>query len=222
MLIVVTFVIPQFAEIYLKAGITLPTPTLIVYKAGIAIKHYWYLIAAAAIAILALARYYFKTERGSFLLDKFILKLPIMGPLYRKVAITRFARTLATLLASGVSILESLDIAKDVMGNEVLSRVISEARKGVEKGERMSEALRVSEEFPPDVVQMVAVGEETGSVDKMLEKIADFYDMTVNYAVKRLTAVIEPVFLVVMGVMVGCIMASMLLPMFDMVKTMRR
>ena len=221
MLIVVTFVIPQFAVIYLKAGIKLPTTTLIVYKVGMAIEHYWYLLAAAVVAVLGVMRYYFRTDKGAFLLDRLKLKLPIVGPLYRKVAITRFARTLATLLGSGVGILESLDIVKEVVGNEVLARVIAATRKGVEKGERMSETLKISEEFPPDVVQMISVGEETGSVDKMLEKTADFYDMTVNYAVKKLTAVIEPVFLVVMGAMVGFIMASMLLPMFDMVKTLR-
>jgi len=220
-LLIITFVIPQFAEIYLKAGIKLPIPTLIVYKAGMVIKHYWYLLAALVIAILLGIRYYFKTERGTFLLDTLKLKLPIIGPLYRKVAIARFARTLATLLGSGVPILESLDIVKEVTGNKVLALVITNVSKGVEKGERMSETLKISEEFPQDVVQMVLVGEETGALDEMLNKIADFYDMTVNYAVKKLTTIIEPVFLVIMGVMVGCILASMLLPMFDMVKTLR-
>jgi len=221
MLIVVTFVIPQFAEIYLKAGIKLPIPTLIIYNVGMVIKHYWYLLAAVAIAILLGMRYYFKTERGTLLLDTLKLKLPIIGPLYRKVAMTRFTRTLATLLGSGVPILESLDIVKEVAGNEVLARVIANVRKGVEKGERMSEGLKISEEFPPDVVQMISVGEETGAMDGMLNKVADFYDMTVNYAVKKLTTIIEPLFLVIMGIMVGCIMASMLMPMFDMVKTLR-
>ncbi len=220
-LLIVTFVIPQFAEIYLKAGIKLPIPTLIVYKVGIVIKHYWYLLVALAIGILSGMKYYFKTERGTFLLDELKLKLPIIGPLYRKVAIARFSRTLATLLGSGVSILESLDIVKEVIGNEVLAQVIANVRKGVEKGERMSETLKISEEFPPDVSQMVSVGEETGALVGMLNKVGDFYDMAVNYAVKKLTTIIEPVFLVIMGVMVGCIMASMLLPMFDMVKTLR-
>ena len=220
-LLIVTFVIPQFAEIYLKAGIKLPIPTLIVYNAGMIIKHYWYLLAAITIIVLLGIRYYFKTERGAFLLDKLKLRLPIIGPLYRKVAIARFTRTLATLLGSGVSIMVSLDIVKEVMGNEVLARVITNVSKGVEKGERMSETLKISEEFPPDVVQMVSVGEETGAMDGMLNKVADFYDMTVSYAVKKLTTIIEPLFLVVMGVMVGCIMASMLLPMFDMIKTLR-
>ena len=221
MLFIVTAVIPQFAEIYMRANIPLPVPTLIVYTIGTAIRHYWYfliiLVVAAAIGI----RYYFTTRTGILFMDTLKLRLPIIGPLYRKIAVARFARTLSTLLGSGVPILESLDITKDVTGNVVLERAIANVRKYVEKGERMSEPMKISGEFPPDVVQMVAVGEETGAVDSMLNKIADFYDMTVGYAVKKLTVVIEPVFLVILGCMVGFILASMLLPIFDMVKTLR-
>jgi len=149
------------------------------------------------------------------------LNLPITGPLYRKIAISRFTRTLSTLLSSGVPILESLDITRDVAENVILEQAITSIRGYVEKGERMAEPMKVSGEFPADVVQMVSVGEETGNLDGMLAKIADFYDMTVNYAVKKLTTIIEPIFLVVIGGMVGLIMASMLLPIFDMVKTLR-
>lgn len=221
-LIIVTFVIPQFAEIYTKSGIALPIPTLIVYNAGMAIKHYWYLFAAFAAAIFIGIRFYFKTEKGTLLVDTLKLRMPVTGPLYRKVAVARFSRTLSTLLESGVPILEALDITGEVAENEILSRALASVRKYVEKGERMSEPMRVSGEFPPDVVQMVAIGEETGGIGSMLDKIADFYDMNVNYAVKKLTTLIEPLFLLVMGVMVGVIMASMLLPIFDMVKTLRR
>lgn len=221
MLFIVTFVIPQFAQIYTKSGVKLPIPTLIVYKAGLAIRYYWYWIAAFAIAVFAVIRIYTRTPGGKLLVDTMKLKLPIIGPLYRKVAIARFTRTLSTLLGSGVPILESLDITKEVAGNLVLANIITSARKYVEKGEHLSEPLRVSQEFPPDVVQMVSIGEESGNLDGMLNKLADFYDMTVNYAIKKLTTVIEPVFLMIMGVMVGVIMASMLMPIFDMVKTLR-
>lgn len=220
-LFIVTFVIPQFAEIYLKAGIKLPLPTQIVYAAGKTIKSFWYWIIIALVIFIAGIKLYIRTSRGALWFDRLKLNLPIVGPLVRKVAITRFTRTLATLFGSGVPILEALDITKEVAANEVLSRVIENVRKCVEKGERMSEPMRISEEFPPDVVQMVSAGEETGALDVMLNKIADFYDMTVNYAVRRLTTIIEPVFLVIMGVMVGSILASMLLPIFDMVKTLR-
>lgn len=222
MLFIVTAVIPQFAEIYMKANIPLPVPTLIVYKLGMAIKHYWYLLILLAIGAVLGIRYYFRTPKGALFIDTLKLRLPIIGPLYRKIVVARFARTLSTLLGSGVPILESLDITKDVAGNIVLERVIANVRKYVEKGERMSEPMKISGEFPQDVVQMVAVGEETGSIDAMLNKIADFYDMTVGYAVKKLTTIIEPVFLVILGCMVGFILASMLLPIFDMVKTLRR
>jgi len=220
-LFIVTFIIPQFAEIYFKAGIKLPPPTFFVYKIGMAIKHYWYIFAALVIILLAGLKYYFSTQSGSLLLDTIKLRTPIIGPLYRKVSISRFCRTLATLLDSGVPILRSLDITKEVLANRVLGRVIASVRQSVEKGEHMAPALRISAEFPADMVQMISVGEETGSIVGMLNKIADFYDMAVGYAVKRLTTVIEPIFLVIMGGMVGVIMASMLMPIFDMIKLLR-
>lgn len=221
MLFIVTFVIPQFAQIYLKSGVKLPTPTLIVYSFGLAVKNYWYLILIFLIALVIIIKSYARTTKGTLLLDTMKLRLPIIGPLYRKVAISRFTRTLSTLLGSGVPILQSLYITKEVLGNEVLAHIIDDARKYIEKGEKLSEPLRVSNEFPPDVIQMIYVGEESGNLDGMLGKIADFYDITVNYAIKKLTTVIEPVFLMVMGCMVGVIMASMLMPIFDMVKTLR-
>lgn len=221
MLFIVTFVIPKFAELYLRSGVRLPIPTLIVYKLGILLKHYWYMLIAGAALIFFAVKFFMKTEKGTLFFDTLKLRLPIIGPLYRKIAVSRFARTLSTLLGSGVPILQALDITKDVLDNEVLSRVMESAHKYVEKGEKLSDPLRVSGEFPEDVVQMIAVGEETGSIDTMLNKIADFYDMVVDYAIKRLTTLIEPIFLLIMGGMVGLIMASMLLPIFDMVKTLR-
>ncbi|MDP3730517.1 MAG: type II secretion system F family protein, partial [Candidatus Omnitrophota bacterium] len=221
MLFIVTFIIPQFAQIYVKAGITLPIPTLIVYKAGLMIRSYWYWLFILLIALYALAKLYSRTERGALFIDGLKLNLPIAGLLYRKVSIARFARTLSTLLSSGVPILTALDITKEVAGNKILENIITNVRKYVEKGERLAEPLKVSGEFPPDVIQMISVGEESGGLDEMLEKIADFYDMTVGYAIKKLTTIIEPLFLMIMGVMIGVIMASMLLPIFDMVKTLR-
>lgn len=221
-LFIVTFIIPQFAQIYLKAGIKLPIPTLIVYKIGLAIKHYWHLLIVFVIVILFGLRSYFRREGSALFIDRLKLRTPIIGPLYRKVAVSRFSRTLATLLGSGVPILKSLDITKEVAGNRVLAGVIANVRKSVEKGEHIAEPLKISEEFPADVVQMISVGEETGGLVEMLNKIANFYDMNIGYAVKKLTIVIEPLFLAVLGAMVGLIMASMLMPIFDMLKTLRR
>lgn len=221
MLFIIMVVIPQFTAIYLKAGIKLPLVTVIVYKTGMILKQYWYLILAAAAGVIGLALFYFNTERGRLSLDILKLKIPIVGPLYRKIALARFARTLATLMGSGVPILQSLDITRETVRNEVLGHAVMSVRTSVEKGERMAVPMKISGEFPPDVVQMVSVGEETGNIDGMLNKIADFYDMMTGHAVKKLTTAIEPLFLVLLGGMVGFIMAAMLVPMFDMVKILR-
>lgn len=220
-LFIVTYIIPQFARIYMEAGVKLPLPTLIVYKMGLAVKGYWYILVLLALLIFAGMKYYMRTEKGVLFFDRLKLNLPIVGPLHRKAAISRFSRTLATLAGSGVPILESLDITRGIMGNEVLGRVIDNVHKCVERGERIATPLKVSNEFPQDVVQMVSVGEEAGRLDEMLNKIADFYDMSVGYAIKKLTTFIEPLFLVIMGIMIGFIMASMLMPIFDMIKTLR-
>jgi len=219
-LFIVTFVIPKFADIFRKTGIALPVPTQILFGIGVAIKRYWYVGILCAIGIWLGIRRYINTEKGRLYFDGFKLKIPVLGSLYRKAAISGFARTLGTLSASGVPILEALDITMGVLGNEVLSRIVANARKSVEKGEKLSEALKISKEFPPDTLQMISVGEETGNLDTMLDKVADFYDMSVGYTIKKLTTMIEPLFLVIMGSLVGFIMASMLLPMFDMVKTL--
>lgn len=220
-LFIVTFIIPQFASIFIKTGIKLPMPTLILYKIGIAIKHFWFLILMCIISVWLGIRYYMGTDGGRLYFDRFKLRLPIFGSLFRKAAISRFARTLGTLAASGVPILQSLDIVREVVGNEVLGRAIANTRSAVERGEKIAEPLRISEEFPPDTVQMILVGEESGNLDGMLNKISDFYDMSLSYTIKKLTTILEPLFLVIMGCMVGFIMASMLLPMFDMIKVLR-
>jgi type IV pilus assembly protein PilC len=220
-LFIVTFVVPQFAEIFTKVGIKLPLPTLILYGVGTWIKQFWYLAALFIIAIWAVMRYYAKTERGRLNIDRFKLRLPIIGSLHRKAAISRFTRTLGTLVASGVPILQSLDITKDVVGNEILGRVVGNARNAVERGEKIAESLRISEEFPLDTIRMIAVGEETGALEEMLNKVSSFYDMSLGYTIKKLTTMIEPLFLLIMGALVAFIMASMLLPIFDMMKILR-
>ena len=222
-LFIVTSIMPQFAAIYLKAGIRLPLPTLIVYKAGLVIKHYWHVLAAALVVVfVGIKLLYQKSEAAAFLIDRLKLRMLITGPLYRKVVISRLSRTLATLIESGVPILRTLEITQEVIGNKVLEAVIAGVRKSVERGEQMSLVFGLSGEFPVDMVQMISVGEDTGNLPGMLNKIADFYDMTVGYAIKRMATVIEPVFLVIMGGMVGLIMASLLMPVFDMVKTLGR
>ena len=221
-LFVVTYIIPQFAEIFLSVGIKLPLATIILYKAGLGIKQFWYLIILFVFISWFGIKYYRSTKAGKLRIDRAKLNLPILGSLYRKVSISRFSRTLGTLVESGVPILQSLDITKEVVENEVLAKAIADARSSVEKGQRIAEPLRVSEEFPLDAVQMISVGEESGNLDGMLNKISDFYDKATEYTIKKLTTLLEPLFLVIMGGLVGFIMASMLLPMFDMMKMLRR
>ena len=220
-LFIVTYIIPQFAEIFIESGIKLPVPTLILYMVGTGIKKYWYAILAVAILLCIGFRLYSKTKMGRLHLDRLRLNFPILGAMHRKASISSFGRTLGTLVSSGVPILESLDITRGVLGNEVLSRVVANAGNAVREGEKMSEPLRISGEFPLDAVHMISVGEETGDLDGMLDKVSDFYDMALGYIIKKLTTVLEPLFLLIMGSLVGFIMASMLLPMFDMIKILK-
>jgi type IV pilus assembly protein PilC len=216
-LFMVSFVVPKFAQIFLKIGMKLPLLTLILYKVGMIIKNFWLIIILSVIAIWIVLKYYV-SSRGKIYLDKFKLKLPLFGALYRKISISRFARTFSTLLKSGVPILESLEIVKEVVGNEILKRTLENVKRSLEKGEKISESLKVSKEFPLDVIQMISAGEETGNLDEMLNKISDFYDLSWNYTIKKLTSLIEPFLLLLMGGLVGFIMASLLLPIFDMIK----
>lgn len=220
-LLIVTFVIPQFVGIFKEAGVPLPLPTLVVYQVGIGLKKMWYLILLGVALVLTAIQRYFGTGRGRRQRDRLIINLPVVGAVVRKVIVSRFSRTLATLVDSGVPLLQSLDIVRDVVGNQIIASVVNSVRESVEKGERIAQPLRESGEFPQDAVQMIAVGEETGRLGHMLNRVADFYDTTVKFSVRKLTTLIEPVLLIVLGVTVGFIMASMLLPMFDMIKTVR-
>lgn len=220
-LFIVTFIIPQFAQLFTKAGIKLPFVTRALFVAGLFIKRYWLLLVLGFAALLFWARIYRLSRSGRARVDRLILKAPVIGVLARKIFISRFTRTLATLISSGVAILQSLDITREVIGNSVISEAIFKVRQSVEQGQKMSEPLKVSGEFPADTFEMIAVGEETGNLDEMLNKIADFYDMAVGYTIKKLTTLIEPFFLAVIGSIVAFIMASMLIPIFDMVKILR-
>jgi type IV pilus assembly protein PilC len=220
-ILIVTFIIPQFVEIFKESNVPLPVPTIIVYELGVGLKKAWYLvILGLGLAVFGM-RKYVETKMGRLWFDRMQISVPVIGPLVRKVIISRFSRTLATLVESGVSILQSLDIVRDVVGNGIIGRIVQNVRDSVERGDRIAEPLRVSEEFPLDAVQMIAVGEETGKLGYMLNKIADLYDTSIKFSVRKMTMLIEPVLLVVLGVVVGFIMASMLLPMFDMIKTLR-
>jgi len=220
-MLIVTFLIPQFTQIFLKAGIKLPLATLILYNFGMFIKNYWLSVIFILVFIYFVVKYSIDTAVGALAWDTLKLKLPVVGVLYLRALVVRFARTFSTLAASGVPILESLNILRDVIGNKRMAQVIDNARFSVERGERISDSFRLASDFPGDAVHMIAVGEETGDIDGMLKKIADIYEMYLGYSIKKLTVIIEPLFLVIMGGMVGLIMLSMLLPIFDMIKILR-
>jgi type II secretory pathway component PulF len=221
-MLIVTFVIPQFVTIFIASNVPLPLPTIIVYQFGMFCKHWWFLLIPSIFGAASLARGFLKTARGKDLFDRYILKLPYIGRLMMEVFITRFCRSLGILLESEVPVITCLDVVKDVIGNNVYKRIILQVRQSVQEGERISHQLNGSVYFPNDVVSMIATGEETGSLAPMLYKVADFYELVVDNSVKKLTMLIEPLFIVLMGMLAGLIMASMLLPLFDMVKTIQQ
>ncbi|MFN2431213.1 MAG: type II secretion system F family protein [Gemmatimonadota bacterium] len=217
--VLLIFVIPTFAGFFLGAGVALPLPTRIVIGASNFLLSWWWAVAAAIGAAIYMIRQWKKTPAGGLLFDKFLLRLPILGTVVRKSAIARFSRTLGTLTASGVPILEGLEITARTSGNKVVEKAILESRISIAGGDTISEPLRKSEVFPPMVVQMINVGEQTGGLDEMLNKVADFYDSEVDSAVDAMTSVIEPIMIVFLGVVVGGMVVAMYLPIFDIIKT---
>jgi type IV pilus assembly protein PilC len=216
-----TFVFPKFIAIFKTSGVSLPLPTQILFTFTNITKKLWFVwIAIIFGAIFALKRYR-KTEIGRFTTDKLILVSPLVGNLVKKIILGRFTRTLATLYSSGVPILKSLEIVERGVTNEVLLRVIRKIREGVREGKSLAKPMSAHKEFPPMMVQMIAVGEETGSISDMLNEIAKSYEVEVEYALKNLTTAIEPLLIVFMGVVVGMTALSLFLPMFDMMKLVR-
>jgi type IV pilus assembly protein PilC len=181
------------------------------------LRDYWWALGGGILGLVIGLRAYYRTVGGRTVIDKLQLKVPILGEVLRKAAVARFTRTLGTLIKSGVPILTGLDITARTAGNMVISESVLKTRASIREGETLAAPLRQCEVFPAMVVQMIAVGEETGALDEMLKKIADFYDDEVDTAVDTLTSVIEPVMIVVMGVMVGGMVVAMYLPMFKLV-----
>jgi type IV pilus assembly protein PilC len=212
-----TFVIPTFAKMFQNLGAELPLPTKIVLWLSEFVQS-WILVILAAMAggIYALRRYY-ATEAGKMVIDSLLLKLPIVGTLIRKVAVARFTRTLGTLIASGVPILEGLRITARTAGNKVVEKAVLTTRAVVTAGGTLTEPLKASTVFPPMVIQMINVGEQTGALDAMLGKIADFFDDEVDTAVGALTALLEPLMIVFLGVVIGGLVVAMYLPIFRLV-----
>jgi len=214
--VIMVFVIPVFQQMFSDFGGALPLPTQVVVNISQFVRNnIVYMIIAAALFFYATKRFY-GTERGRVVLDDLSLKLPIFGDLLRKVAVAKFTRTTGTMLTSGVAILETLEIVAKTAGNKTIERAVYETRSGIAEGRTMSDPLGESGLFPAMVCQMIAVGESTGALDTMLVKIADFYDEEVDQAVENLTAAIEPVMMVFMGILIGGLVIAMYLPIFKM------
>ncbi|PIX16361.1 pilus assembly protein PilC [Candidatus Desantisbacteria bacterium CG_4_8_14_3_um_filter_40_12] len=214
-LFLLIFVIPAFKDVFESFGAKLPLPTMILIKVSDVIKTYivWFILFVMGVFFLG-RLFITKTEKGRLLFDSLLLKIPVFGPLFRKIAVTRFARTLGTLVRSGVSILEALEIVAKTSGNKIVELAVMGARSSIREGERITDPLRECGVFPPMVIQMVSVGEETGALDTMLMKIADYYDREVDSAVSTLASLIEPLMICVLGIIVGGIVICMYLPIF--------
>ena len=215
------FVIPMFQGIYKQLGGTLPPPTQILINISNICRKFWYLIFLAEVGAAFAFRRWINSEEGRKQWDAIKLKIPIFGKLVRKTALARFSRTLSALVRSGVPILESLDIVAETAGNHVVANAVRDTQAAVKRGDPLSKNLEEHPVFPPMVVQMMAVGEETGALDEMLDKIADFYDQEVEATVDALTSLIEPLLIVVMGVCVGGMIISLYLPMFNIIKLIK-
>jgi type IV pilus assembly protein PilC len=210
-------VIPTFANLFAGLGAQLPLPTRIVIALSNGIVRFGvFIIAGIGVGVWGLKQYY-DTAGGRRVIDQFLLRLPIMGDLLRKIAVARFCRTLSTLLASGVSILEALDITARTAGNAIVEEAILTTRKSIERGETIAQPLKETAVFPSMVVQMIGVGEATGALDTMLGKIADFYEEEVDVAVAGLLTLLEPIMIAFLGGLVGGIVIAMYLPIFDLI-----
>jgi len=210
-------VIPTFATLFEGLGASLPLPTRITIALSHFIGAFWWMIfGAVGLGLYLLFRYH-KTYKGRRHIDGAMLRIPVLGSVLRKIAVARFCRTLGTLVSSGVPILEALEITARTSGNAIVEDAIMATRKSVEEGKTISEPLKASDVFPPMVVQMVAVGEQTGALETMLNKIADFYEDEVDEATANLLALLEPVMICFLGVVIGGIVISMYMPMFDLI-----
>ena len=215
-IILMLFVIPVFEDMFKGAGQTLPLPTLIVMGISKIMKKYVFIVVPAFIALIYLLRRYHKSESGRAVIDRLLLKLPVIGSLLQKISVARFSRTLGTLVSSGVPILDGLSIVSKTSGNKTIETAILNARSSIREGETIAEPLGRSGMFPPMVIQMISVGESTGALDSMLSKIADFYEEEVDVAVGNLTSLLEPFLMMFLGVVIGGVVIAMYLPIFQM------
>lgn len=219
--ILLIFVIPTFEEMFASVDMELPLPTRLVIGMSSFLTDWWWALILGLAAVTVGMRQYYGTIGGKRVIDGLALNAPVIGDLLRKSAVSRFTRTLGTLLSSGVSILDGLEITAKTAGNRVIHDAVMSSRQSIAGGETIAGPLQQSGVFPPMVISMIAVGEQTGGLDEMLSKIADFYDDEVDVAVSALLSLMEPMMIVVLGVVVGGIIVAMYLPIFDMVNAVQ-
>jgi len=219
--VLLIFVIPVFETMFGSVGLALPLPTRVVIGLSRFLKGYWWLIGGGIAGSFVMVKRYYATPGGKLLIDKAMLKVPVLGDVLRKSAVSRFTRTLGTLISSGVSILDGLEITAKTAGNRVIQDAIMASRASIAGGDTIAAPLQKSAVFPPMVISMIAVGEQTGGLDEMLSKIADFYDEEVDAAVSGLLSLLEPVMIVFLGVVVGGMVVAMYLPIFDMINAVQ-
>jgi len=219
--VLLVFVIPTFSSMFASVNMTLPLPTRVVIGSSQFLLRYWYLMIGVIVVGAFGFRSYYSTPNGKKAIDGALLRAPVLGDLLRKTAVSRFTRTLGTLISSGVSILDGLEITAKTAGNRVIHDAIMQSRQSIAGGETIAGPLQTSGVFPPMVISMISVGEQTGGLDEMLAKIADFYDAEVDVAVSALLSLMEPVMIVVLGVIVGGMVVAMYLPIFDMVNAIQ-
>jgi type IV pilus assembly protein PilC len=219
--VLLIFVIPTFQSMFASVNLELPLPTRVVIGMSDILIGYWYVMIGGVVAAMFLFKRYYATSSGRLQVDGMMLKAPVLGDILRKSAVSRFTRTLGTLISSGVSILDGLEITAKTAGNRVIHDAVMESRQSIAGGDTIAAPLEKSKVFPPMVISMIAVGEQTGGLDEMLTKIADFYDEEVDVAVSALLSLMEPVMIVVLGVIVGGMVVAMYLPIFDMMNAVQ-
>jgi type IV pilus assembly protein PilC len=219
--VLLIFVIPVFESMFAGVGLALPLPTRIVIGASDFLRTFWWAVGGSIAAGTWLLKRYYATSGGKLTIDRALLRFPVLGDVLRKSAVSRFTRTLGTLISSGVSILDGLEITAKTAGNRVIQDAIMQSRASIAGGDTIAAPLQKSAVFPPMVISMIAVGEQTGGLDEMLSKIADFYDEEVDAAVSGLLSLLEPIMIVFLGVIVGGMVVAMYLPIFDMINAVQ-
>jgi general secretion pathway protein F len=215
--LIFVYIIPKMQTIFENVGHELPWYTQVIIGFSSILVNYWFLIIFATVGVVVMFRNWKASENGSKQWDAIILQIPVVGKMARLIAVSRFTRTLATLLQGGVPMLSAMDIVSNVVGNSVLAKAILQARDNISEGESIAGPLKRSEQFPPIVIHMIAIGEKTGELENMLTQVSDSYDFQVKTQISGLTALLEPVMIIMMGGVIAVIVFSIMTPMFDLV-----